>query len=77
MTNNMTEKEKLKARIEKLKSKGLVDIKFSFDISLGVTSEKLCEEVNEMLDKWESGEFVQLNFKDSKLKIVFGENNAK
>jgi len=60
------EQEMLVKRFTALRDLGLVDVKFLLRNADEATSEQVCREVNDMLDAFDRGESVLLDFKDSK-----------
>ena len=61
----VNECDKLATRFEKMEGQGLVDVKFLLRNTDDATAELVCREVNDMLDAFEGGEAVPLDFKDS------------
>lgn len=58
--------EALADRFRTMEGQGLVDVKFLLRNTDEATLESVCEEVGGMMDAFERGEAVNLDFKDSK-----------
>lgn len=54
---------KLASRFESLKAKGLIDVKFYVRSPKEATSEQICQEVNNLYDAIDRGEFAEMTFK--------------
>lgn len=61
----VNECDRLAARFKAMEEDGLVDVKFLLRNTDDATSEQVCGEVNAMLDAFEGGDAVPLDFKDS------------
>jgi hypothetical protein len=60
-----TECEKLANRFKAMEGQGLVDVKFLLRNTDEATTEEVCLEVGDMLDAFEQGNAVPLDFKDA------------
>lgn len=61
---NLSQRQELAARFEKMQAAGLTDVKFFLRNSGEATTEQVCAEVNAMYEAFDRGDFKELDFGD-------------